>query len=88
MKCRARTAEDVAKAYEQGRSQGIRDTVEYYLMLTLLYLADKQGWRTTRLIRFRDFFMQYAEEMGKGDITGADIREILKNEYNVEVELR
>lgn len=88
MKCRVRTAEDVERAYQDGRNQGIHDTIEYYLMLTLLFLADKQGWRTTRLTRFRDFFTQYAEEMGKGELTGKDIREILKNEYNVEVKLK
>lgn len=88
MKCRARTAENVDKAYDKGRRQGIHEVGQYFLMLSMLFLADKCGWRETRLARFMKFFNQYSEELANGDITGEEIREILKNEYNVEVELR
>lgn len=87
MKCRARTADDVEKAYRSGESAGIHKSVEALLMVSLLYMADKCGWRERRLMRFHDFFMQYVEEISKGNITGSDLREILDKEYNVKVRM-
>ena len=85
MRCRARTADDVEKARRAGEAEGIRKCIDGILMISLLYLADKCGWREQRLMRFHDFFMQYAEEMAKGNISGADLREILEKEYDIRV---
>lgn len=87
MRCRARTADDVEKARRAGEAEGIRKCIDGILMISLLYLADKCGWRAQRLGRFRDFFMQYSEEMAKGNISGADLREILENEYDIRVRM-
>lgn len=87
MKCRARTSDDVEKARRAGEAEGIRKSVEMLLMVSLLFMADKCGWRTKRLSRFRDFFIGYAEEMAKGSITGEDLREILEKEYDIKVKV-
>lgn len=88
MKCRARTADDVEKARRAGEVEGIRKCIEGILMISLLYLADKCGWRAQRLSRFRDFFMQYSDEMAKGNISGDDLREIPEKEYDVRVKIQ
>lgn len=67
MKCRARTSEDVEKARRAGEAEGTRKSVEMLLMVSLLFMADKCGWRAKRLSRFREFFMQYSEEDGQGE---------------------
>lgn len=49
MKCRARTSDDVEKARRAGEAEGIRKSVEMLLMVSLLFMADKCGWRAKRL---------------------------------------
>ena len=44
--------------------------------------------KARRLSRFRDFFMQYSDEMAKGNISGDDLREILEKEYDVRVKVQ
>lgn len=87
MRCRARTTEDVEKARRAGEAEGTRKSIEGMLMISMLFLADKCGWRTRRLNRFWNFFMQYAEEMAKGNISGVDLREILEKEYDIKVKV-
>ena len=88
MKCRARTADDVEKARRAGEAEGIRKCIEGMLMISMLFLADKCGWRTRRLNRFWEFFMQYSDEMAKRNISVDDLREILKKEYDVNVKIQ
>ena len=87
MKCRARTSDDVEKARRAGEAEGIRKSVEGMLMISMLFLADKCGWRTRRLNRFWEFFMQYSDEMAKRNISVDDLREILKKEYDIKVKV-
>lgn len=88
MKCRARTSDDVEKARRAGEAEGTRKSVEGMLMISMLFLADKCGWRTRRLNRFWEFFMQYSDEMAKRNISVDDLREILKKEYDVNVKIQ
>ena len=88
MKCRARTADDVEKARRAGEAEGIRKCIEGILMISMLFLADKCGWRARRLNRFWEFFMQYSDEMAKRNISGDDLREILEKEYDVKVKVQ
>lgn len=88
MKCRARTSDDVEKARRAGEAEGTRKSIEGMLMISMLFLADKCGWRTRRLNRFWEFFMQYSDEMAKRNISVDDLREILKKEYDVNVKIQ
>ncbi len=88
MKCRARTSDDVEKARRAGEAEGIRKSVEMLLMVSLLFMADKCGWRARQLNRFWEFFMQYSDEMAKRNISVDDLREILKKEYDVNVKIQ
>ena len=87
MKCRARTVEDVEKAYREGRSQGIKDSVTFFFDVGLLFLADKCGWREQRLTRYKNFVEKYAEMYSSGDVTNEEIKQILKDEYDIEVKI-
>lgn len=87
MKCRARTAEDVEKAYREGENQGISKATTFYLCVVLLYMADKLGFRGIRLRRFMDYFTKYADMIRENDINTDEIRQILKEEYDIEVKV-
>lgn len=68
MKSRARTAEDVEKAYRKGIAEGERNAALFCVYVCLLFLANKAGWRETRLQRFIDFFRKiYGDARQKGD---------------------
>lgn len=85
MKSRARTAEDVEKAYRKGIAEGERNAALFCVYVCLLFLADKAGWREVRLQRFIDFFGKYTEMLAKKEIGLTDIRRIMKDEYDIEV---
>ena len=85
MKCRARTAEDVEKAYRDGRNQGIKETIIFFLHVGLLFLADKRGWTKPSLIQYMKYIMKYGEMYAAGDVTDEEVKQILKDEYDIEV---
>ena len=85
MKSRARTAEDVEKAYRKGIAEGERNAALFCVYVCLLFLADKVGYREIRLRRFLTYFFKYSDMLGKREIGLTDIQRILKEEYNVEV---
>ena len=88
MKCRARTADDEAKAYRKGKSDGIRQSVEVILTVCVLYLADKRGWKKDSLGQFNRFVNRYMAEIAENRIKVDEIRRVLKDEYDVEVVVR
>ena len=97
MKCRARTAEDVKKAYQQGikdgrekwfcegEDSGIKKSMMFFLNVGLLFLADKRGWNNQSLNQYMKYIMKYADMYAHGDVTDEEVKQILKDEYDIEV---
>lgn len=88
MKCRARTAEDVEKAYRDGRNQGIKESVTFFAHVGLLFLADKRGWKTRSLDQYVKYMIKYSEMFNSNDVTLDDIKQILKDEYDIELNIK
>lgn len=87
MKCRARTAEDEQRAYRQGEAEGIRRANLFFLHVTLLFLADKHGWEEEELKQYINYMMIYSEQFISGEVNLDDIKQVLKDEYDIEIQM-
>lgn len=76
---------DLDKAYEKGRKAGISSAIESIVMLGVLYLADRRGWKHDSLLSFVNYLMRQGEAVNDGRLSLMDIRETLKTEYDIVV---
>lgn len=88
MKCAARTVSDVQKSYENGVKKGINDTVEYMMMVTAMYLADKRGWKEESIRKCLKYIEKTMKEITEGRIKFEDIKCMLKEEYDIEIKFK
>lgn len=72
-----RTQQDVDRAYERGRCEGINGA----LVLFLYTMLDKFNADDATLREFSDAFNYTLESVEKGYVTGADLRRVVKEEY-------
>ena len=79
-----RTQADVERAYKAGMDVG----TELCLTLVLFTLQDKFGAGDEELTKFSDAFHYTLDSLDKGYITEADLRKVLMDEYNTEIEVK
>ena len=79
-----RSQADVDRAYELGKEAG----TALCLTLVLFTLQDKFGAGDEELTQFHEAFHYTLDSLGKGYITEADLRRVLKDEYSTEIEVK
>lgn len=79
-----RTQQDVDRAFEKGRSEGINGA----LVLFLFTMMDKFGADGDTLQQFADAFNYTLDSVEKGYITAADLRRVVKVEYGTVLEYK
>lgn len=72
-----RTQQDVDRAYERGRCEGINGA----LVLFLYTMLDKFNADDATLKEFSAAFNYTLESVERGYVTGADLRRVVKEEY-------
>ena len=72
-----RTQQDVDRAYERGRCEGINGA----LVLFLYTMLDKFNADDATLKQFADAFGYTLDSVEKGYVTQADLRRVVKEEY-------
>lgn len=78
------TEADVKRA----KAQATDDALRLSLYITLYVLLDKFGFSDEQLARASQYINRTAQEVSEGRIKWSDIMTVLKDEYNVELELR
>jgi len=77
------TAADIERAKEQATDQAIRAAI--YMMLYLL--ADKHGTSKEEICRLAREVNYLADSINRGYLNWYDIRKMLEEEYDVQIEL-
>ena len=77
--------EGYATGYKDGIKKGISQSAEFFENVGTLFLADKRGWQTESLNQYIKYIVKYAEMYYDGDVTAEEIKQILKEEYGLEV---
>ena len=83
MKCRARTAEDEQKAFRKGQ----KDAILFFLHISILFGADKHGWDELEIKQYIDYMSKYSEQFISGEVNLDDIKQVLKDEYDIEIQM-
>ena len=78
------TEADVKRA----KREATDDALRLSLYITLYVLLDKFGFSDEQLARAAQHINRTAQEINDGDIKWSEIMAVLKDEYNVELELR
>ena len=76
-----RTQADVDRAYEQGKEAG----TELCLTLVMFTMLDRFGATEDQLTEFSKAFHYTLDSLSRGYITEADLRKVLKDEYDTEI---
>ncbi len=79
-----RTQQDVDRAFERGRCEGINGA----LVLFLFTMMDKFNAGDDELKQFSDAFNYTLESVERGYITEADLRQVVKEEYGTVLYLK
>lgn len=78
------TEADVKRAKREATDEALR----LALYIALYVMLDKFGFSEEQLARAAQHFNRTAQEISEGRIRWQDIMYVLKDEYNVELELR
>lgn len=78
-----RTQQDVDRAFDTGKMAG----VEYCLLLTLYTLRNRFSADDAQLKEFEDAFRYVIDSINRGYVTEADLRQVLKTEYETEIRI-
>lgn len=73
---------------DRAKAQTTDDALRLSLYITLYVLLDKFGFDETKLARASQYINRTAQELADGVIKWQEIMAVLRDEYNVELELR
>lgn len=79
-----RTQQDVDRALERGHSEG----ANFVSTMMLFILKDKHGFPDEEIERLAKEVDFYCAQLNAGDISFADVKNALKQEYDVTIKFR
>lgn len=88
MNCNVKSQKDVENAYKKGYTEGVAYCAEIMLSNFLLYLADRRGWQHDSLKRIEGYLENHLQQVVDGEIKLSDLKETLKTEFDIEVNIR
>ena len=67
------------------KDKAAEDAIQFVKTIFFTVLLDKYGGTPELLSEFRDHYVKLSDEILEGRISYADLRYVLKTEYNIEV---
>lgn len=67
----------------RARNKAVEDAIQFVKTIFFTVLLDKYGWNKEQLAEFRDRYVALSDEIEEGRISYADLRQVLKAEYDI-----
>ena len=71
------------RGFREGRRQGREEGYEFLMYVLLLVLQDKHGMDKEKLMKIHCDIQSYTKMVSDGTVTIPNLRQALKNEYNI-----
>ena len=69
----------------RAKDEATEDAIQFVKTLFFTVLLDKYGGTPELLSEFRDHYVKLSDEILEGRISYADLRHVLKTEYDIEI---